>query len=521
MNDLALQRNGDKKQGRDIAAPAEQAKAFAEMQAKILLAKQFPRQEERAMSVILGSVERKAFAECAYYSFPRGYKKEGNNWVKNMVEGPSVYLAREMARVWGNIWHSVVIVHVDNDYTTVEGRAWDLETNTQADAQATFKNLVQRKVKDPLTGKNVYEVVNGENKAKTEWVRPDEREMRELVNKHGAICVRNALLNLFPKDMIDAFQEKAKQTVVANTTKEDPVAMRVRILKEFESFGIQQGDLEGFLGLPIKNWDGETTATLRGVFTSLKAGQMSKSEIIGTEPMSKPPEKKDIADVVAGIENKKDDAPTRPQPTKKAEPQPAEVTGVDNRADLSKVMPPPPTEPDPPAPPSKKAAEKKAAMAPPDPPPPPARKQKGSEKYPEMVSQKQMKQIFAQAKDLKMSDPDRKALLKRLYGVDSLTMMTHVNADLFIGHLKGLLDEKNAPPEPEAPPSANANKSVVDQIVDLKASMPGLSDQLFHQLIRQFSNNTKESLDQLDPMERMAFLEKLTALSKTDVFKAG
>ena len=32
MNDLALQRNGDKKQGRDIAAPAEQAKAFAEMQ---------------------------------------------------------------------------------------------------------------------------------------------------------------------------------------------------------------------------------------------------------------------------------------------------------------------------------------------------------------------------------------------------------------------------------------------------------------------------------------------------------
>lgn len=305
MNELLITNLSQTRNSRDIAIAGEQAKALAAMQAKIILAKQYPRSESQAIANVMTSLSRIGFAEKASYSFPRG---------NAVVSGASVYLAREIARCWGNIVHQIRIVHHDEDYTTIEGVAWDLETNSEVISQATFANLVQRKAKDSA-GKPIFEG----GKAKTEWVKPDERDFRELVNKHGAICVRNALLQLFPRDLIEDFREKAKETQRKGISNDSPVVARAKILQAFDKFGIKQDHLENFLDIKIDSWSDDDIVELRGIYLSITDGQMDKMEIIGAE---KKAVKTDIASILSATEVKADSNPSRKKDNDKSKEEP-------------------------------------------------------------------------------------------------------------------------------------------------------------------------------------------------------
>src|SRR5438128_2491865 len=68
----------------------EQARAVAEVQAAIVVAQQVPRDKDRALAEMRDSCSRMALANRAFYE------------VKNRGNGPSVHLARELARTWGN-----------------------------------------------------------------------------------------------------------------------------------------------------------------------------------------------------------------------------------------------------------------------------------------------------------------------------------------------------------------------------------------------------------------------------------
>lgn len=238
---------------RDIESTAAQARAQAEVQSKLLLAKRFPRSEEGAYMRTVKSLERQTFAESSLYSFPRGGVT---------VSGPSVNLARELARNWGNIEHGQTIIHDDEEKCTVEGFAWDYETNTYVVSQSSFKKLVQRR-----------------KGGTTMWVVPDERDLRELVNKHGAICVRNALLQLFPKDIVDSCVDMAKKTIKSGIDKGDIKLKRVEALKYFDGLGISQEDLESYIGTSTDRWDSEILTQLMGLVNGLKDGSVKKEEI--------------------------------------------------------------------------------------------------------------------------------------------------------------------------------------------------------------------------------------------------
>src|SRR5690606_32675204 len=89
---------------REAGAASAVAREEAEMKSAIFLARQFPRDEAAAYTKIIKSCRRPTFAEGAMYRFPRGGQQ---------VEGPSVQLAREIARCWGNIRYGLRIVSVD------------------------------------------------------------------------------------------------------------------------------------------------------------------------------------------------------------------------------------------------------------------------------------------------------------------------------------------------------------------------------------------------------------------------
>src|SRR3990167_6102664 len=73
----------------ELETTAAASREIAEVQAAVILARKFPRDEERTYSKLLRSCGRVSSAEAASYSFPRGGAT---------VSGPSVNIAREAAR---------------------------------------------------------------------------------------------------------------------------------------------------------------------------------------------------------------------------------------------------------------------------------------------------------------------------------------------------------------------------------------------------------------------------------------
>jgi len=159
------------KKSDELNTAALTASAVQELQATIAVVLQFPRDERKAWEGLLATCQRPAFAEKATYKFPRGNAD---------VTGPSVNLAREAARVWGNIRYGVDILRDDEHSVHLRGWAWDAQTNNKTSLDASFRKLIYRK--------------------KGGWVKPDERDLRELINRHGAFLERNCLLKLLPLD---------------------------------------------------------------------------------------------------------------------------------------------------------------------------------------------------------------------------------------------------------------------------------------------------------------------------------
>jgi ABC-type hemin transport system ATPase subunit len=103
-------------------ATAMESREIQEVQAAMVIAQRFPRDERRAMDRILNACTRKTLAETALYSYNRGGQE---------VTGPSIRLAEVLAQAWGNIQSGVRELEQTDEDSVVEVFAWDLETNTR------------------------------------------------------------------------------------------------------------------------------------------------------------------------------------------------------------------------------------------------------------------------------------------------------------------------------------------------------------------------------------------------------
>ena len=93
-----------------------------EVQAAMVVAKRFPRNEVESHNRILNACKRRSLAERAVYEYPRG----GEN-----VTGPSIRLAEVMAQNWGNLDFGITELEQKGNRSTVMAYCWDLETNVR------------------------------------------------------------------------------------------------------------------------------------------------------------------------------------------------------------------------------------------------------------------------------------------------------------------------------------------------------------------------------------------------------
>jgi len=227
----------------------------------MILAKKFPRDYKSCWQKFNLACKRKALATKAEYKFPRG---------KGQVKGATVIIARVGAQCWGNIRWGFVITRDDEGARSIIGWAWDIEENNKVEEPATFKKLIYRKDKG--------------------WIKPDERELRELTNRHAAICIRNSILQILPRDYVDDAIESCRETLAKGI--DDPRAAGKEIISAFGDLGVTVEMLNQYLG--HDQWIKDDIVDLQAVLNAIQDGQAKANEFFGLS--SKPqPEKGDLS----------------------------------------------------------------------------------------------------------------------------------------------------------------------------------------------------------------------------------
>ena len=228
------------------AADTDQARAVAEVQAQMIMAKRFPRNEIQAREKIINACMRKGLAEVASFDFARGGSK---------VTGPSIRLLEVMAASWGNIVAGWRELSRNNGVSDIEAYAWDLESNTRW----------------PLT----FQVKHWRDTKGGGYALTDERDIYEACANMAARRVRACLEKLIPGDIIDDAVTQCEQTLLskANVTPEHIK----RTVEAFGQYNVTPEMIETKIQRRIDSITAQQVVQLGKIFNSLRDG-MSKPE---------------------------------------------------------------------------------------------------------------------------------------------------------------------------------------------------------------------------------------------------
>lgn len=247
-------------------APASMAIATTrqaqEVQAAMIVARQFPRDETAALQRILRSCARPGLAELAIYEFPRGGQK---------VSGPSIRLAEAVAQAWGNMDCGIIELEQKAGESTVMAYAWDMETNFRE--QKVFSVQHSREVNDR------------ENGGKRKVLLTDPRDIYEMVANQGSRRLRACILAVIPGDVFDQAEAACERTLKGNGQK--PLADRIRdMVIAFGDLQVTKPMLDERLGMPVESASETQIAGLRRIYTSLKDGIGKREEFFNVSPPS-------------------------------------------------------------------------------------------------------------------------------------------------------------------------------------------------------------------------------------------
>ncbi len=266
-NNLDIYNQGQlsQQQGKTATSEMMVTRQAQEVQAAMVVAKKFPRDEVDAYNRILRSCQRKTLAEQACYEYPRGGQK---------VTGPSIRLAEALAQNWGNLDYGIIELEQKKGESQVMAYAWDLETNTR-----------QTKI---------FQVPHVRATKKGSYELTDPRDIYELVANQGARRLRACILGVIPGDVIDAAVDQCMITMKTNN--QEPLIDRVRkMVKAFEEkFSVTKDMIEKFLGCSSDAFSENDFVRLRNVYRSLSDG-MAKREDYFDIPTPKSAKSNEVA----------------------------------------------------------------------------------------------------------------------------------------------------------------------------------------------------------------------------------
>jgi hypothetical protein len=278
-NTLQHLQNGPARIGQGTAA--EQSRAVAEVFAAAELAMRSPRNEQLATERLMHTCSQLEFARGAEFALPQG---------GDVIIGESVELAREAARVWGNISHGVVELLRDDDHRQSEmlAYAWDVETNTRSARTFIVPHAID---------------AGGSQRSLT--------RLAAITNQNNAVAarqLREVIFSVLPNWLIARAVATARATIeadVAGTQAPAPVdagrqqrpaptqmplpGRRSAAVERFAGIGVTLDDLQGWLQTGLDQWSARQVGQLGTLFTSIERGQVTVEETFGARPPSSGP----------------------------------------------------------------------------------------------------------------------------------------------------------------------------------------------------------------------------------------
>lgn len=230
------------------AVSIESERAIAEAQGKLVIAKRFPRDETAAFSKIVAACKRITLAESATYAFPRG---------DSTITGPSIRLAEELARVWGNMSYGTRELSRRAGVSEMEAFAWDEESNVRSVQQFTVRHIRETK--------------------SGSYALKDERDIYEVTANNAARRLRARILAILPPDIIEDALAECRRTIALHSSKN----LEERLGKMIASFGrvsVTPEMIEKRLGHEIAKTTPEEIADLMPIYNSIRDRQREAGE---------------------------------------------------------------------------------------------------------------------------------------------------------------------------------------------------------------------------------------------------
>lgn len=219
-----------------------------EVQAAMIVAKKFPRDEVTSEIRILNACKRKSLAEQAEYTFPKGNTK---------VTGASIRLAETLALSWGNIDSGIIELEQKDGKSDMMAYSWDLETNTRITKVFSVEHV-------RVTKKGSYALT-------------DPRDIYELTANQGARRLRACILAVIPGDIVENALQQCRDTLKGSYKEPFEDRIKKMLLAFKKDHKVDKEMIEKFIGYTTNRFDENDILKLKGVYKALK-DNMSKRE---------------------------------------------------------------------------------------------------------------------------------------------------------------------------------------------------------------------------------------------------
>lgn len=232
------------------AVAIESERAIAEARGQMQLAKMFPRDLNAAYAELMDACKIPALASVAFYSVPQGGSK---------VTGPSIRIAEEIARVYGNFeFGHRELSRVDGgpgprDFgrSEIEVYAWDKEKNNRSIRQITVLHVIDTK--------------DGPRKLR------DQKDVDNKIANVASKQARGRILALMPKWLVESALAECRKTIAGDNS--EPLSARVRKMTQaFAPFGVTTEHIERYLGHKLDDILADQFVDLTGVYNAIKEG---------------------------------------------------------------------------------------------------------------------------------------------------------------------------------------------------------------------------------------------------------
>lgn len=214
----------------------------AQIDVMISTARAYPRNikkaTENALAII--TMDKETAATCTY-AVPRGGKS---------ITGPSVHLAKILVQQWGNMRVEAKVIDIGPDQITSQAVAFDLESNL----------AIKVEVKRSIVG----------NKG-----RFNSDMITVTGNAANSIALRNAILAVIPKAIVDKAYKAAQQTIIGDVSDETKlIARRKQVVDSLrDTYNVKEEEIIAAVGkAAVSHLTADDLVTLIGIGTAIKEG---------------------------------------------------------------------------------------------------------------------------------------------------------------------------------------------------------------------------------------------------------